>query len=233
VIKLDGKNLIDRAAFVISRTDTDREQLLFYINQGIKTELQDITLTRFSESREMDAANLIAIPSLKNVKTVIWNGEENKQTLEKLYSIIEANSLYDSLTAVGVPVHYVWENQSLRIIPSPPGNTDKITVIGEFWPDDLQDSIASTNLFSTEIPLALAYIGAAEYLDFLQEEQRGQYWLQKGRYILGKWLSGIVGQNVTAVDMLRRDPLGNLGVNPKKRTTIAGTFRNDYGVWDG
>lgn len=207
---MDGKTLLDRAVSIIARTDVNRQLLLTFVNEAIKTYLSNKTLTRFRVARSFTSASgLIATPTLKNAYDVRYAGA----ILTKIPTIDMAYQLYgNDLGGSGTPLHYFLADQSIQLIPTPvDGST--VTVIGEFWPDDLADSVTSSNTFSSELPLGMIYLGVAEYMDFLQEEQRGEYWRGKGSGVIAQWLATLRKQEFTKVHNLQRDPLGNLGYN--------------------
>lgn len=214
---MDGKTLLDRAVSIIARTDVNRPLLLTFTNEAIKTYLADKTLTKFRVARSFTSTSgIIATPTLKNAYDVRYSGA----SLSKIPTIDMAYQLYgDDLGDSGSPSHYLLTDKSIQLIPAPVDGLT-VTVIGEFWPDDLADSVTSTNTFSSEIPLAMIYLGVAEYMDFLQEEQRGEYWRGKGGGIIAQWLTALRKQEFTRLNNLPRDPLGNLGYNKRTKPIV-------------
>ena len=209
---MDGKTVLDRAVTIIARDDVDRPLLLTFINESIKTYLIDKTLAKFAVSRSFSTASGLITVSAKSISELRCNGS----SLLRLPSIEDAYREYgDDLGSTGTPVHYLIQDGTIRLLP-PPADGTAVVVIGEFWPADLTDS-TTANMFSSEIPLALIYFGAAEYMDFLQEEKRGDYWRSKGAGVISQWLSGLRKQELFKLNNLPRDPLGNLGYNRRTR----------------
>ena len=228
---MDGKEILDRAVAIIARTDVDRPQLLFYINGAMKDILRDKPMARFQNGITFNpVSGIVSIPNLKNIYMVRWDNDVSKAVLKKLPSIEYAYGMYESLEESGVPVYYFLNDNGIRIVPAPL-DTDHILVVGEYWPSDLTDDISSTNIYSMNMPLALAYIGAAEYMDFLQEEKRGEYWRGKGLTLVDAFLKALKLQEMTNINNMPRDPLGNMGIKPRTQTVESATFKNDYGVY--
>jgi hypothetical protein len=89
--------------------------------------------------------------------------------------------------------------------------TGALTVDGEFWPDDLTDSISSTNILTSELPEAFVYLGAAEYFDYFDEIQKGQFWRQKGMAVIDSYVKQSAKQAFYGIS-IDQDPLGNGGI---------------------
>lgn len=213
---MDGKTVLDRAEKLISRSDVDRETLLFFINNGIRDAFRDTTVFRLQGLKTFAATDgIISCPNLKLAKVVRFDDDGTYYNLKRIPDIKQVYEIYADPTETGTPAHYIITGQSVQIMPAATGN---VQVAGEFWPDDLADSVSSTNIFSLEIPNFLVNFGTAEYLDFLQEEKRGQYYMGKAMAVLGQWLKENRLQAMHGVHNMPRDPLGNLGFNRRTGT---------------
>ena len=235
---MDGKAVLDQAEKIISRGDVDRVSLLFHMNSSIRNAFRAKSIFRLQGAKSFAVtAGVVACPTLKLatlVRHVDSNG--NWRQLAKIPDIKQLYVMYADPTASGTPAYYNIQGQSIQVVPAPINGT--ILIAGEFWPVDLSDNVSSTNLFSDEIPDFLVNYGVAEYLDFMQEEQRGQYYRGKALTVLGEWIKEGKMQEATGVNNMPRDPLGNLGYN---RRTKAGAITqpasndeeiiDDAGVW--
>ena len=232
---MDGKTILDQAEIFISRSDVNRETLLFLLNSGVKDAMRDSTVFRMQSAKTFSVINGIAsCPNLKLAKTVRFQDEEYF-TLKRIPDIKQLYEIYADPTETGTPAHYIITGQSVQIVPLATGT---LQIAGEFWPDDLTDSVSSSNILSQEVPNFLVFYAVGEYLDFLQEEERGNYYRGKALAALSQWLKENTIQAMHGVHNLPRDPLGNLGYNrrtrPISKSTEAGPSEglvDDCGVY--
>lgn len=211
---MDGKTVLDQAEIFIARSDVNRETLLFLLNSGVKDAMRESTVFRMQSAKTFSVVNGIAsCPNLKLAKTVRFQDEEYF-TLKRIPDIKQLYEIYADPTETGTPAHYIITGQSVQIVPSATGT---LQIAGEFWPDDLTDSVSSTNILSQEVPNFLVFYAVGEYLDFLQEEERGNYYRGKAMAALAQWLKENTIQAMHGSHNIPRDPLGNLGYNRRTR----------------
>lgn len=213
--------MLDQASNIIKRQDLDRSLLLFFINSTRKAIVRDTyipRLNKFIQNIEV-IEGWVTVPNLKNPSTVEFELDEFKHRLLRLNTYDDAIILFGDPNAIGAPSHYMMLENKLRIFPMPPEGM--INVFGEFFPDDLTDSVISEDVLSIEIPEVLIYLGSAEYFDMLSEPQKADYWRKKGTTMFAQYLKQLRIQETEHVEMLARDPFGNIGlVSTKKRDNL-------------
>lgn len=202
--------MIDKAKQILARTDVDRPLMLFFINTAIRAVLRDKSIHKFYTSKVMPHVNgLIDGLMIKHAVDVFYTNADGISRLKKLADFKAAMYYYPDFTQTGTPAHYFEDGGNIQILPVPTEGT--LTVYGEFWPDDLTDSINSTNVLTVELPEAFIYLGAAEYFDYFDEMQKGQYWRQKGMTIVDSYIKQSAKQTLHKIS-LDQDPLGNGGI---------------------
>ncbi|MDR3563289.1 MAG: hypothetical protein P4N41_16715 [Negativicutes bacterium] len=210
---MNSKEILDNASNIIRRQDLDRGLLLFFVNTVRRAVLRDKPVKRFYDYRQnLETVNGVLDMSalgIKNARVVEWfrqndDGTVTKVALTKLISYRQAIELYGSLDAVGDAEAYLELGTTLRILPVP--TAGEINVYGEFWPDDLTDSSASTDIMTAEIPEALIYLGVAEYFDMLGEADKAQYWRQKGLTLADGYVAQLNSQDFDGCDVWKRRP---------------------------
>lgn len=238
---MNGKEILDHAANIVRRQDLDRGLLLLFINTARRVLLRDRPVKRFFAYREnvamIDGVIDGSANRLKSVRVVEWqrengDGSTTRAYLAKLFSYKQAMELFGSLTATGEPQAFLEMGTSINILPVPLIGSGQINIYGEFWPEDLTDSTASADVTSAEIPEALVYLGAAEYLDMLGEAEKGQYWRQKGLTMVESYLAQLQRGDFDQYDTWKRRPFGRGGKKP--RATSYGGFTLDdldMGEW--
>ena len=202
-------DIISKAKTIIARTDVDRSLMLFFINSIIKGILRDKSIHKFYSHNVMThTSGVIDGTTVKSVADVFYT-ETDSSKLLKIPDYKTAIELFPDFTVTGTPLYYFEDGTNIRILPVP--TTGKVTVAGEFWPSDLTDSIASSNILSVEIPEALVYLGASEYFDYYDETTKGNYWRQKGMTILDSYIRQSAKQTLYKIN-IDTDPLGNGGI---------------------
>lgn len=212
---MNAKEILDNAANIIRRQDMDRDLLLFFINTVRRTVFRDKPVRRFYAYRQnlttVNGVIDMSAMKIKNARVVEWvntnpGGIITKAYLQRLLSYKQAMDMYGSLSATGTPKAFLEMGTTLQVLPVP---TDgEINIYGEFWPDDLTDSIASSDITTIEIPEALVYMGAAEYFDMLGEADIAQYWRQKGLVIVDAYLKQLNKMDFDGYDVWKRKPFG-------------------------
>lgn len=214
---MDGKAILDQAISLISRNDVSRTTLLFYMNTTIRAAFRAKSIFRLQGSMSYSVTSgIVSCSTLKLARLVRY--VEASGTWRQLSKIPDVKQMYDMYadpSASGSPAYYNIQGNSIQIVPAPTSGT--VLIVGEFWPADITDNSGSTNIFSDEIPYFLVNYGVAEYLDFLQEEQRGQLYRNKALAVLGEWIKEGKLQEMTAVHNMPRNPLGNLGYNRRTK----------------
>ena len=214
---MDAKTMLDKAKSIIARQDVDRTLLLFFLNMVRKATLRDKDISKLYGVKSVAYANgVISDTSIKHAKTIEYISGSTITKLKKLRNYDEAKELYPDLTITGNPTYYLEVGTEIWIIPVPAtssvandggdfsATTDTldfggfvegesvsfgtVTIYGEFWPADLTDSTSSTDIMTVELPEALIYLAAAEYLDYFDETGKGTYWRDKGMFIIDKYI---------------------------------------------
>jgi hypothetical protein len=234
---MNGAALINRTIVLLARTDVDRDLLLSFMNDNIKDALRSKSYYFLQDSLEYSVLDgVISCPTLKNPRLVRWTDGDLSVKLNKIPDIKEVYQKYADPTESGTPAHFVVKGKTMQIIPAPSDATS-VLVAGEFWPVPLEDTATSTNLFSEEIPNFLMYYGAAEYMDFLQEEKRSTKYFQKAFGVLTQWAKENRNQEMSGINNMPRDPLGNLGYNQRTKAVPTDDLGesestvDDAGVW--
>lgn len=199
---MDAKTLLDRATKIIARQDVDRELLLFFINSSRRAVLRDRELTKFYQyltgvPHAEGVINLTAL-NIKAVKTVEYDDGRRKTPLTKLDNYEQARRHYSDFGLVGEPRHYFELGINLYVMPVPAGGG--INLLAEVWPVELTDSETSADITTAELPEAWIYLGTAEYLDYHDEPEKGQYWRQKGLTIIDQYLKELSRRYMDGLD---------------------------------
>lgn len=212
---MNSKQVIDMAANIIRRQDLDRGLLLFFVNTARRTILRDKAVKRFNEYRtDVDAvAGVIDMTALglKTARVIEWDvdngdGTTTKTYLARLMSYQQAMQVYGTLTPTGNPQSFLEIGTTIRILPVPARG--EINIYGEFWPVDLADANDSGDITTAEIPEALIFFGAAEYLDMLGEADKANYWRQKALVVVDNYGKQLSKQDFDAYDVWKRRPFG-------------------------
>lgn len=228
---MNGKEILDVASNIIKRQDLDRALLLFFVNSTRKAILRDKQLRKlftYIEDITMVNGKVDLTPyNLFYIKTVEWQvtdavtGEEKKVRLEKLISYNDAIDIYHSLEKVGSPKHYLVLGNYLHILAIPVEGS--INIYGEVFPANLEDTLYSSDILSHEIGEALVYLGAAEYFDMLGENNSGQFWRQKGMYIVDQYVKNLKLQDSEDINLMARDPFGGTPTGKNKTQVVFDT----------
>lgn len=188
---MNAQEMLNKAVKIIARQDVDRDLLLFMMNTARRAVLRDRDITKFYTRLTMSAwpgTIDLAAQGVKAVKLV----EYNDTPLIKLDSYEAARKIYSDMAATGDPLHYYELGINLMLLPVP--TTGTVALLAEVWPADLTDSALSTDIMTAEIPEAWVYLAAAEYLDYGDEPDKGQYWRQKGTMLIEQYMAELVRQ---------------------------------------
>jgi hypothetical protein len=124
--------------------------------------------------------------NLKSVNTVEYDDGTRKTTLVKFADYDSARYYYPDFSRTGTPQHYLLLGTKIYILPFP--STGAINLVVELWPADLIDDSASLDILTTEIPEAWIYLAVAEYFDYFDEADKGNYWRQKGSVLVQQYI---------------------------------------------
>lgn len=195
---MNAKEMLDKIVKIIARQDVDRNLALFFMNTARRAIIRDREITRFlSYLQNVPVVNGeidIEAQRLKSAKFV----EHEKKTLAKLYDYEAARRIYPDFSVQGVPRHYLELGTKIRILPVPVSGN--IGIVGEVWPNDLTDNIASSDITTFEIPEAWIYLAAAEYLDYFDETERGNFWRQKGVLLVDQYIAELNAQAANGLE---------------------------------
>lgn len=210
---MDARTLLDMAARIIARQDVDRQLLLFFVNSVRRAILRDKDIAGFYRclTNAAHAAGVIdlAAHGVKAVKTVEYDNGMSKKALVKLDNYEQARRRYPDFGVTGEPRHYFELGERLHILPVPA--TGQINLLAELWPADLADSPTSADITTAVLPEAWIYLGAAEYLDYHDEPEKGQYWRQKGMAVVDQYLKELSRQYMEGLDTTLRGYYPNVG----------------------
>lgn len=210
---MNGQDILNQAAAIIKRQDIDRPLLLFFINAARRAVLRDRKIRRFNKlvAGVPHAGGVIDMTAqkIKNPRVVEWQHEDagaKRVPLSEVYTYQQAMDIYGALTTPGSPTGYLEMGTLLYILPAPLAG--QINIYGEFWPDDITDAPSSADVTTVEIPDALVFLGTAEYLDFLAEPDKAQYWRGRGMSIVDQYIRQWNAQEYDTTDAWRRAPFG-------------------------
>jgi hypothetical protein len=204
---MTGKEIIDNVEKILAVQGSAviRSLAVLFVNTARRTVLREKSIRKFHSYKTVThTSGLISDNSIKHAKTI----EHNGNALKRFKSFDQAKSVITDFTATGTPLYYLNMGADIQLLPVPTSGT--ITIYGEFWPNDIADD-TTTDITTIELPEAWIYLGAAEYLDYFDEEKKGEFWRSKGQYIVAEYLKQDAKQNLYGVG-LTYDPLGNGGV---------------------
>lgn len=188
---MNGKEMLDKAARIIARQDVDRDLMLMFMNIARKAILRDRDIPRFyARLNDVPVVGGIinTVPlNLKSAKTVEHSSGGKVIPLEKIATYDGARRKYPVFSQSGTPQHYLEMGTEIYVLPVPTSGT--ISIVGEVWPNDLTDSTTSSDITTIEIPEAWIYLAAAEYLDYFDENDKGNYWRQKGTVLIEQYIT--------------------------------------------
>lgn len=188
---MNAKKMLDMSSKVVARQDIDRDLLLFFMNAARKAVIRDRAISKFDKylTGVPHTTGVIDIDSLgiKSVKLVEYDKGAVKIPLTKFASYSDARKYYPDFSKTGAADHYLEIGSTLYVLPVP--ETGAINLIAEMWPADLTDSITSSDLLTNEIPEAWIYLAAAEYFDYFDEGEKGNYWRQKGSLLVEQYIT--------------------------------------------
>jgi hypothetical protein len=232
---MTGKEILDQCIKVIKRQDIDRTLLLFFVNTARKAVFRDKNISKFLKYIEdvtltdgkLDITAAVTTTktyNIKSVRQVEWfyinsDGLTIKSSLAKLPNYESAMKVFGSLETIDAAKAYLILGTTLYVLPIPPEG--KINIYGEVWPDNIVDSSTFSDITTNEIGDALVYLGSAEYLDMLGEEERANFWRQKGTAIIDSYMKQIRIQETNDIDLMQRDPFGNVYTKTPTSTTYS------------
>lgn len=189
---MNAKDMLDKATKIIARADVtadNRSLLLFFMNTARRAAIRDNEIPKLNQYlTNVPVANGIIDAAALNIKAVRYVEHDNgarKSLLGKFDNYEDARDNYPDFTQTGIPRGYLEIGTKIYILPVP--NTGTINLVAEVWPADLTDGPAS-DILTTEIPEAWIYLAAAEYLDYWDEMDKGNYWRQKGLTLLQQYI---------------------------------------------
>lgn len=208
---MNAKEILDTVKLIVKRQDFDRTLALFLLNTSIKDLVRNYRLYGFDEVKSLtyDTYGKISAKAnnIKNIIDVEWiNTSEERRLLQRVKHYEAARMNFD-FTDTGEPIAYVVYGDTIKILPTPTEGT--IEVFAEYYPDNLLDSVSSSNTITENIGNCLSFLVSAEYFDMLQEETRGKYWKEKGLILLKEYISYIKNRELQNLDPLARNPFGN------------------------
>lgn len=203
---MNAAEMLDKAQKIIARQDVDRPLLLFFMNMARRALLRDKEITKFYQylTNVASPGGILNLPGLaiKSVKTVEYDDRNGRTPLAKLDGYDMARRYYPDFTVTGMPQHYLELGASLYVLPVPV--IGEIHLLAEVWPADLADSPTSQDITTAELPEAWIYLAAAEYFDYFDELQKGQYWRQKALAAVEQYLKELSNQYFHGLDTVRR-----------------------------
>lgn len=225
---MNGQEIINQAIGIIKRQDVtgdNRTTLLFFVNTARRAVLRDRKIPRLFQyvTNVPHSSGVIDMTDrkIKSPRTVEWQytegGTVKRVQLAETYSYKEAIDIYGDLTTTGSPTGFLRLGTSLYILPVL--TTGQINIYGEFWPEEIADSAASSDVLTAEVPEAWVYLGAAEYLDMLGEKEKAAYWRQKGDAIVERYIEQFANQAFDTADAWRRGPFGRPLTGRRPATT--------------
>ena len=225
---MTGKDILDRCSNIIHRQDLDRTQLLFFINTTRRTIFRNYHNFKFDQYRKnVTCTNgLISLTDLKTPRVVEYQDTSIIQ-LKRVPTYERVLELTPTLESIGNPAYYYINGTNVQILPAP--TTGQINIMGEFWPADLTDSTDCTDITTVEIPEILIYLGTAEYIDMLGED--GSKWREKASSMFSEYLKDLKRQQTEGINLMERDPLGNLQTSHRNTYEIPYTERIDGGTF--
>lgn len=192
---MNAKEMLDKTIKIIARTDVDRSLMLFFMNTTRRAVLRDNEIPKFTQyllnvlvevGVTGGVINTAAI-NVKSVETVEYDAGTKKTPLTKFSNYDSARYYYPDFTKPGIPRHYLLLGTKIYVLPLP--ITGTINLIAKVWPTDLTDSETSSDILTTEIPEAWIYLAVAEYFDYFDENDKGNYWRQKGSVLVQQYIN--------------------------------------------
>lgn len=199
---MDARTMLDRAVQILARQDVDRTLLLFFMNTARRAVVRDKDISRFYQQLSgITPVNGSVDKSALNIKTVKLVEQEDgsgRRPLSKLDNYESARRIYPDFKVKGTPRHYFELGSTLYVVPVPTGGS--LSILAEVWPAELTDSATSSDSLTEELPEAWIYLAAAEYLDYFDEPDRGQFWRQKGMTLIDQYLKELNNQYMAGLD---------------------------------
>jgi hypothetical protein len=143
---------------------------------------------------------------IKSVRLAEYDDGAAVTRLKAVFSRQDAIDIYKSFAVAGKPTGYMVEGTSIFILPVPATGT--VNVAGEFWPADLTDSAASSDITTIELGDAWAYMGAALYLEAKGEPEKAKTWSEKGLAAVDFYVAQQNERLADSTDAWRRWPFG-------------------------
>jgi len=193
--------MLGKAEKILARQDVDRSLLLFFMNTFRKAIIRDKEIFKFQKFLTnvavVDGAVDLTALKVKAVKLVEHDKGSEKIPLIKLENYATAREYYPDFYRDGKPAHYYEQGLNLYILPIVGGT---FNILAEVWPDELTDTVTSTDITTTEIPEVWIYVAAAEYFDYFDETDKGNYWRQKGTVLLEQYINQLNRQEAYGIN---------------------------------
>ena len=207
---MNAKEMLDKAEKILARQDIDRSLLLFFMNTIRRAIIRDKEIFKFQQY----LTNVIIVDgvidttalNIKAVKVVEYDKGSIKVPLTKLENYATAREYYPDFNKAGEPEYYFEQGTSLYILPVSSG---VINLVAEVWPADLTDSMTSADVTTAEIPEAWIYLAVAEYFDYFDETDKGNYWRQKATVLLEQYITQLYKQETYDVCNFVKPYFGN------------------------
>lgn len=245
---MNGAEIVTMCSNIIKRQDLNTTLLLQFVNQQRRHVLRATYLYRIQKwvTGLEPEDGFVRTQRLKQARYVEWNPdpEDNveidfnthatqqngitsgrKKKLFPLNTIQEAFEIYQNVDAIGEPMYYIVMQGGLKIIPAP--TVGVINVFGEWYPDDLTNSVSSEDGISKEIGDVIVYLACAEYFDFLEEPEKARVWREKGTVALDEYMKEVKRQMTDDRPLFSRDPFGNLYIGHGWRKNIGLVYDTD------
>lgn len=238
---MNGAEIVTMCSNIIKRQDLNEDLLLQFINQQRRHVLRAMYLYRIQKwvTGLEPEDGFVCTQKLKQARYVEWNPDpednveidfntepnkwngidkKRKKKLFPLNTIQEAFEIYNNVDAIGEPMYYIVMQGGLKIIPAPPVGV--INIFGEWYPEDLTNSINSEDGISKEIGDVIVYLSCADYFEFLEEPEKSKMWREKGSSYLEEYKKEIQRQMTDDRPLFARDPFGNLHIGHGWRKNI-------------
>jgi len=209
---MDATTILDNAAILVARQDINRDFLLLQLNAARHNIATKYRIRRFLTSEVLPCLNgIVDATGLKQALAVEFiDTDKAVYSLSRLASYADKRTAFPDPTITGTPTSYFEDSTNILILPIPTGGM--INIYGEFWPEDLDDSVSSGDIMTQDIPYALIYFTAAQYLSMLNDPgQNVQQYLQIAQNQLDNYMLLDRKQQLYGVGF-SSDPFGNGGV---------------------
>lgn len=218
---MNGKEIIDLATAIVNRQEANtRTDILAFINSARMNALRSLKINRLQQYKPVSVTGGVIdmeTERIKSIRAVDYVTPTTTASLPTIFSRKDANDIYKDFATTGTPSGYLVEGTAIYILPVPTEGTVKVS--GEFWPADLTDSTASSDITTVELGDAWAYLGAGLYLEAKGEPKKAQEWQQKGASIVEAYNAQDNKRLADTADVWRRWPFGRPLIGRRPATT--------------